>query len=388
LQGEEVGKAKNPFTYGGRVSGEAFCDRQKELEELLSDIKARQHLILFSQRRFGKTSLVWRLLADAKKNGIIPVYVDLYPVSSLAEFIELYAKAIAEALSGYEKVMKLLKGLFSRLYLSMGLDGTGNPQWSVGFDRSRETESLEEVLGALEAYLKTTKKAGVVVFDEFQQITETNGKKMEARLRTAIQTHEHVSYIFVGSRKHMMQDIFSNPNRPFYRSGKIFPLGKISSDDFYPFIRERFGSAKMAITDKALDAVLSVTETHPYYTQYLCHILYDIVEDNRVREDDVPKALDLLISREATAYMNTWDLLTLRQRQALVALAETTVGERPFRTEILQRFGMSQPAVMMRALNSLVEKDLVDKEDGRYEIIDVFFKRWIMTYISQTGTRP
>jgi AAA+ ATPase superfamily predicted ATPase len=383
-----MAKAKNPFTYGGRVTGDAFCDRQKELKELLSDIKARQHLILFSQRRFGKTSLVWKLLAEARKNGVIPVYVDLYPVSSLAEFIELYAKAIAKALSGYEKTTKLLKGLFSRLYLSMGLDRMGNPQWNVGFDRSRETESLDEVLLTFEAHLKKTKKAGVVVFDEFQQITETNGMKVEARLRSAIQTHEHVSYIFVGSRKHLMQDIFSSPNRPFYRIGKIFPLGKISPDDFSLFIRERFGSAKTAITDKALNAVLDVTETHPYYIQYLCHILYDIVEENRVREDDVPKALDLLISREATAYMNIWDLLTLRQRQALVSLAETTAGQSPFRPEILQRFGMSQPAVMMRALNSLVEKDLVDKGNGRYEIIDVFFKRWIGTYISQTWRQP
>jgi AAA+ ATPase superfamily predicted ATPase len=383
-----MAKAKNPFTYGGRVTGETFCNRQEEIKELLSDILARQHVILFSQRRFGKTSLVWRVLSEARKNGVIPVYVDLYPVSSLAEFIELYARAIAEALSGYEKAMKLLKGLFSRLYLSMGLDAMGNPQWNVGVDRNRESESLDEVLMTFEAYLKRTKKAGVVVFDEFQQISETNGNKMEARLRSTIQTHEHVSYIFVGSRKHLMQDIFSNPNRPFYRSGKIFPLGKIRPDDFASFLRERFGSARFAISNKAIHAILEATETHPYYTQYLCHILYDIAEENRVREEDIPRALDLLISREATAYMNTWDLLTLRQRQALVSLAESKSGESPSRHESLQRFGMSQPAVMMRALNSLLEKDLVDKERGTYQIIDVFFKRWIRNYISQTTPLP
>lgn len=148
-----MAKAKNPFTYGGRVAGETFCNRRKEIKELLSDILARQHVILFSQRRFGKTSLVWRVLSEARKNGVIPIYVDIYPVSSLAEFIELYAKAIAEGLSGYEKAMKLLKGLFSRLYLSMGLDAMGNPQWNVGFDRTRETESLDEVLMTFEAYL-------------------------------------------------------------------------------------------------------------------------------------------------------------------------------------------------------------------------------------------
>ncbi len=100
--------------------------------------------------------------------------------------------------------------------------------------------------------------------------------------------------------------------------------------------------------------------------------------------DDVPKAIDFLLYRESSAYMNTWDFLTNRQRQALVALSETVPGESPFRTEMLRRFNMSQPSVMIRALKSLVGKDLVDKEDGRYQIVDLFFKRWIRTFISQS----
>ncbi len=83
--------------------------------------------------------------------------------------------------------------------------------------------------------------------------------------------------------------------------------------------------------------------------------------------------------------MNTWDLLSHRQRQVLVALSETSPGESPFRTEMLRRFNISQPAVMIRALKSLVDKDLVDREGKRYEIIDLFFKRWIKTYISMNS---
>jgi DNA-binding MarR family transcriptional regulator len=95
-------------------------------------------------------------------------------------------------------------------------------------------------------------------------------------------------------------------------------------------------------------------------------------------------AVDFLLQREATAYMNTWDLLTQRQRQALTILSETAPGENPFRAEALKRFKMSQPAVMVRALKSLMDKELVDKEDGRYEIVDLFFKRWVRRYISQS----
>ena len=373
---------KNPFIYGGRVSGDAFCNRESEIRELLEDIRGRQHVIIYSQRRFGKTSLVWKILEEIQKEGIIPVYADLYPISTLGEFIEEYAKAIARTLSMYEKAKRLMRELFSRLHLSMGIDTAGNPQWSVGFDRSRESETFDEVVSSMENYLKRKGKYGVVVFDEFQQITETNGEKTERRLRSAIQTHEHVSYLFVGSKRHLLLDLFSNPNRPFYRSGKIFPLEKIDLDHLQGFIKKRYNGAGVDIDQKTLELIVETTECHPYYTQYLCHVLYDIMEKRRIRTDDVPKAIDLLLSRESTAYMNTWDLLTHRQKQTLVALSETGPGESPFRPEILRRFNISQPAVMIRALGSLVNKDLVDREGGRYDIIDLFFKRWIKTYIS------
>jgi len=376
---------KNPFVYGGRVSGHSFCNRESEIEELLEDIRGRQHVILSSQRRFGKTSLVWKVLKETQKEGIIPVYADLYPISTLGEFIEEYAKAIARALSMYEKAKSLMRELFSRLHLSMGIDPAGNPQWSVGFDRSRETETFDEVVSSLENYLKRKGTYGVVVFDEFQQITVTNGEKTERRLRSAIQTHEHVSYLFVGSKRHLLHDLFSNPNRPFYRSGKIFPLEKIAFGHLQRFVKKRFNGAGVDIDQETLGLIVETTECHPYYTQYLCHVLYDIMEKRRIRTDDVPKAIDLLLCRESTAYMNTWDLLTHRQRQALVALSETGPEESPFRPEMLRRFNISQPAVMIRALKSLMDKDLVDRENGQYGIIDLFFKRWIRTSISMSS---
>lgn len=377
-------KLSNPFVYGGRVSAGAFWDRETEVEELLRDIRARQHVIIFSQRRLGKTSLVWKVLEEVGKEDIIPVYVDLYPVSTLGEFIEEYAKAIARALSRYERAVKLMRELFSRIHLSMGVDAAGNPQWGVGFDRKMETETFDEVISSLEGYLKRKKKSGVVVFDEFQQIVETDGEKTERRLRSAIQTHQRTSYLFVGSRKHLMQDLFSNPNRPFYRSGKIFPLGKISFGTISGFMKKRFHEAGVEIGEEAVKAILETTECHPYYTQYLCHVLYDLKGGSALQKEDVPKALDLLLQRETPAYMNTWDLLTVRQKQTLIALSETAPGQMPYRHEMLGRFGMSQPAVMLRALNSLREKDLVDKEAGQYEIVDLFFKRWIRTYISKS----
>jgi uncharacterized protein len=372
---------RNPFLYGGKVSGDAFWDREKEIRELLEDVRSRQHVILFSQRRYGKTSLVSKLLEEIRKDGIIAIYVDLYPISSVADFIEEYARAIARGLSNYEKAIKLIRGLFTRLHLTMGVQPDGSPQWGIGFDRNRESESLDEVVSCLEAYLEKRGKYGVVVFDEFQQIAEIEGARLERRLRTAVQAQQRVSYLFVGSKKHLLYDMFTNPNRPFYRSGKVFPLGRIPGEDLRKAIEARCSQAKITVDDEALEKILETAECHPYYTQYLCHILYDIMDGRRIRGEKVREAVDLLLSRESAAYMNTWDLLTKRQKQALIGLSESHPGENPLRPDLLRKLNMSQPSVMLRALNSLVDKDLVDKEDGRYEIVDLFFKRWIREYI-------
>ncbi|MBN1102249.1 MAG: AAA family ATPase, partial [Deltaproteobacteria bacterium] len=358
-----MGSFRNPFLYGGRVSGDAFWDREKEIRELLEDVRSRQHVILFSQRRYGKTSLVSRLLEEIRKERIIPVYVDLYPISTVADFIEEYGRAIARGLSNYEKAVKLIRDVFTRLHLTMGVQPDGSPQWGIGFDRNRETESLDEVVSCLEAYLARKGRYGVVVFDEFQQIAEIEGDKLERRLRTAIQAQGRISYLFVGSKKHLLYDMFNNPNRPFYRSGKIFPLGRIPQEDLRRAIQERFTEIKVSVEDEAFEKILETAECHPYYTQYLCHILCDISEGRKIRAASVSEAVDLLLRRESAAYMNTWDLLTQRQKQALIALSETSPGENPLRTDLLRRFNMSQPSVMLRALRSLVDKDLVDRED-------------------------
>jgi AAA+ ATPase superfamily predicted ATPase len=152
--------ARNPFIYGGMVSGETFCDREAEIAELMEDIRSKQHVIVFSQRRMGKTSLVSKVLEEARSKGLIPVSLDLYPISTLAEFIDKYARAIAAALTRYEKTTKLMRDLFSRIHLSMGLDAGGSPQWSVGFDRTHEADSLDEVLESFENYLKKKGRKG------------------------------------------------------------------------------------------------------------------------------------------------------------------------------------------------------------------------------------
>jgi hypothetical protein len=182
----------------------------------------------------------------------------------------------------------------------------------------------------------------------------------------------------MGSKKHLIMDMFNNPNNPFYRSAKPFPLEKISEKELTGFIKEKFEITKKKISQKLTTQIVEICEAHPYYVQYLCHIMWEeTIERKIVNEDDLIKSLDLLLKREASTYEATMDLLTTRQKQALIALAKAAPDEKVFSSEFLKRFSIGAASSFQRTIRSLIEKDLIDKGNDKYCIIDVFFKKWL-----------
>ncbi|MCK4422665.1 MAG: ATP-binding protein, partial [Candidatus Omnitrophica bacterium] len=219
---------KNPFAYGKEVSGENFCNRKEEIKELSQDVNNSQNVIIFSQRRFGKTSLIKEVLRRCKAKGVIVVYVDLYSVLTEEDFVHLYARAVSETIFG--KVKKRLRDatmFFKRIRPSFSIDQTGQLSWSIDIKKEHILPSLEDVLESINRYIENKKKKGVVCFDEFQQIGQFKTDKLEKMMRSSFQKHKNISYIFMGSKRHLISEMFNSPHRPFYKSGKPFPLEKI-----------------------------------------------------------------------------------------------------------------------------------------------------------------
>jgi len=370
---------KNPFVYGKEVSGDSFCDREEEAKELCRDIFNSQNVIVFSQRRFGKTSLLKRVLDECQRGGILSIYVDLYPVLTEEDFVRLYGRVILETIYGkFTKKLKDIGKIFTRIRPTVSVDSLGNYSWSIDVKKSEILPSLEDVLESVERYSKSKKKKVVVCFDEFQQISLFNTDKVQKMMRSSFQKHKNISYIFMGSKKHLIFDIFNNPSKPFYKSGKSFPLCKIKDEELLKFAQHKFKQSGKVISRELLSAVIQECETHPYYFQYLCHIIWERTIDRKnIKSQDLVESRDLLLERASSTYEACWDSLTIRQRQALKALAKTLADEQIYSHEYLQKHNLGPASTLQRTLQSLRDKDLVDKEKGEYSIIDVFFKKWI-----------
>ena len=199
-------------------------------------------------------------------------------------------------------------------------------------------------------------------------------------MRSSIQRHENISYIFMGSKKHLISYMFNDPNKPFYKSAKSFPLGKIARRELLDFINSKFEKTGKELSEGLAEEIIETCECHPYYVQYLCHILWERTRDKIKPVDgkDFSGSLELLLERESPTYEATWDLLTVKQRQVLTALARAVQGEKLFSMIFLRKHGLGSASSVQRIIHSLTKKDLVDKEGDSYGIIDVFFKKWLL----------
>lgn len=370
---------RNPFVYGKEVSGNNFCNRKKEILELCRDIENSQNVIIFSQRRYGKTSLIKKVFEIIKRKGIITIYVDLYPVLIEEDFISIYAKAVTDSILGkIKKNMKSVTKFFKTIRPKFTVAQNGEVSYSIDIEKKDILPSLEDVLESINRYVISKRKRAVVCFDEFQQISLFKTDKLEKTMRSLFQKHKDISYIFMGSKKHLISDIFNNPHRPFYRSGKSFPLGKIDKTELSKFIQEKFEFSDKHISDSLTSEIVDVCESHPYYLQYLCHIAWEKAMDKKkITREDFLKSLDLLLERESSTYEATWNFLTLNQKQVLMALSKTLPNDKLFSQEFLKKHNLGAASSLQRTLLSLVEKNLIDKEHDSYAIMDVFFKKWL-----------
>lgn len=372
---------KNPFEYGGVVGRNAFCNRKKELADLKRIFENGSRLFLYSERRVGKTSLVMLALQDLSPVDYIVVYVDLWPTTSSNDFALRLAKAVADSHKvSAAKLLEFGKKFFSSFQPSVSLDQSGSPQILFGVTKDNLTiPALEEVLKLLPKIAQQSGKRLVVVLDEFQQIVEYGSDTVEKTLRSAIQHHSGIAYVFLGSRRHIIESMFLDKQRPLYRSASHYPLPMIDIHEWMSFILQKFQGTNKSIEEATIQQLCQFTQCHPFYTQHLCHALWELTEDGAiVHRDALVQALDLLLKREAFAYSAMWDSLTGNPKILITAIAAAPGDFKPFGADFVKNSGLRSPSNVQRAAQILLSRELIDKdENGVFYIPDKFFKLWI-----------
>ncbi len=368
----------NPFKYGTVVSGEDFADREVELQQLRSSLRETVRIFLVAPRRYGKTSLIRNVLKTLQRQKFLTAYVDLYWATSGSDFMALYATSVIRGSKSIaKKAAQFVREFLPRLRPSLSFDPAGNPELSVGVSGEGRAEAAGEVFDLPEQIAKSQGKRFVVVLDEFQEMMRIGGEDLERQLRAAIQHHSSVSYLFAGSKSHMLIDMVSEKTRPFYQMGTLMSLDKIPEDEFKPFVRSKFIKRGKKISPAAIDRIFKESQNVPHYVQLLCFHLWDHYQDVReIGEYHVAEALSLILLGQEPAYLTIWEGLSSHQRRTTKAAAALQ-GQLLTSKETIQRFSLESASNVAKSLSALRSKGILRKEHDRYVFEDVLFGRWV-----------
>ena len=371
----------NPFKYGVTVTGASFCNRTRETADLVNTINNSKRAFLYSERMMGKTSLLLRVLENLDREKYIGAYIDLWATDDEASFITATAKGISQAMgTTAADVISASKKFFSRMAPKVSLGDDGLPKISFEYNPTVEQakKSLEDVLAVPQHIASETGKKVVIVFDELQRILEYRDDHVERLLRSIIQRQNSVAYIFLGSQKHLISGMFLNRKRPLYSAADHFPIGPIELKHWRPFIRDKFEASDRTIGTPVIEQICELTQGHPFYTQHLCHAIWERCEPGRgVTEGDVGKGVQVVLAREASAYTALWESLTINQRRFLRGLAVEGRHVSPYSSDFLQKNGLGHPSSIQRLSGSLMKRDVIDRDARSFIISDRFLRIWI-----------
>lgn len=364
----------SPFKYGCTVSDEFFCPRPELEKRLFEHIRSGQHVAVVGPRRTGKSSLVLETVRRAK--GFALYHVDFLDVRSRAELCKRMVTALSRLESSDSWLSRMMRMLV-RLRPTLSIDPRdGSPTVSIDTKEAAALGSLDCILDALVA--QTARRKVCVVFDEFQDIMDTeDGENVLAILRSRIQLDSNTPYIFLGSVRHRMLDIFLDSHSPFYHGAALFEVGNIAADDFYSFLRRRFATGRRAFPREAFDAIAMSVHNTPGYIQEVCDALWQASNaGDAISAADIGKAIDVIFAREGEHFSFAIRQLTAIQVQVLTAIS-VRGGREIYSGDFLAAAGMRSTASVKRALSRLIEEGLVYFAGGEYRIDNPFFAEWV-----------
>lgn len=375
-------KQLNPFIIGHYVSDEYFCDREKETEMLLKQVKNGRNVTLISDRRIGKSGLISHLFAQTDmKQQYYTITVDLYATNSLAELVCLFGKEVYRSIQQQNNSWKdKFFQIISSFRVGFKLDPvSGSPTFDIGIgDIPTPTMTLEQVFD----FLEQADKPCVVAFDEFQQIAEYGEKNVEALLRTYIQRCKKTQFIFSGSRKHMMAQMFLSPSKPFYQSTINLGLEPIDREVYVAFAQRMFGKGNKSVEAEAVEQVYDLCRGITWYMQVLLNEMYELTsEGERCPSSYIEPAIQNVIRVQEPFYRELLATLPPKQKSVLFAVIREGEARNVMSKQFISKYKLELTSSVQTAMRALLEKDIVLKNDNAYSVYDVFFAQYILRYV-------
>lgn len=371
----------NPFKFGKAVSGDEFYDQKDSFRKLYTKLAGGScNVVMYAPRRYGKTSLVKKVLARLSDDGVPTLCINLNKIETIEKFCEQYTAAVCSLVGAGRETLNLLTTYLSHLHPTVSIGGEALVSVRFDFGERMSSASLSNVLDfANQIAAAKLKRRIIIAFDEFQEIERFSSElPLEGIFRSCIQEHDAVSYVFFGSKTHLLKRMFGDRSRPFYKSAAIMRLDRPPLDESRDFICRRFASRSIGIDDSIAERIVQEADNVPYYVQQLCSLTFDAVmarEGNWVEAADVDSAVSDLLDENGDYYGERLSYLSPLQRLLVTALAHEPKKE--FTADYRRKYSLGASSSVHATLKALVEGGLVESDESKYFLGDPFFARYV-----------
>jgi uncharacterized protein len=371
----------NPFCFGSLALDDSFADREGEITELADDVRNGQDVVVFAPRRYGKSSLIWAAARSLSADSVLVAQVDLMTTPTKERLAAALAASVYEQIASplervREKALAPFRGLTVRPTITVDPED-GSLSFSFGIaSRGPDIDATLERLLELPAELGGARgRRTALIIDEFQEIVDID-PALPKLLRAVFQRQPEVSHVYLGSKRHVMEQIFSDANEPFWRSAKSVELGPIDVTSFAAFIKDRFRESGREVEPEAVGRLLQLTGGHPYATQELCYFLWQQTPVDEVASvERFERALGAVLRSENAHFSLLWEDASSVQKLVLQALAREP--GRPFTVGYRERHDLPAATNVQKALRALEKREIVTGAHGEYRIAEPFLAEWL-----------
>lgn len=368
----------NPFVTKGYAGPEYFCDRVEETKRLVELTTNGNNIALISPRRVGKTDLIHHCFQQPElKEKYYTFHIDIYATASLRDFVNVFGQTILNELKPkgrvvWEGFLNILRSIRSEITY----DINNFPTWSIGLGNiENPMVTLDEIF----QYLGQADRPCIIAIDEFQQITRyAEAHNIEAMLRTYIQRCNHATFIFSGSKRHLMGEIFTSPSRPFYQSVLVMNLKPISVEKYTEFAKMQFDRYGKSIEDEAVVAVYERFDAVTSCLQRILNVLFlKTLPGGKCTCDMVDDAINYILDMFSETYQDLLERIPEKQREVFIAIAKEGKAKAITGKTFIKKHHLQTSSVINAAVRGLLEKDFITVDKGVYTIYDPFFALWL-----------
>ena len=367
----------NPFFIGRYVDKQYFCDREKDTETLVRHILNGRNVALISPRRLGKSGLIHHTFAqDVIKDRYTTIYVDIYATKDLCEMVKALSEAIVKAVGQkkiwHEKFFSFIKSLRVGFHIDAV---SGEPSFDIGIG---DIENPDKTIRELFDYMEASKKPCILAIDEFQQIREYPQTNTEAFIRSLVQQCSRTSFIFCGSKRHTMTDIFYSPAKPFFQSVISQSLKPIPMETYVEFAGRMFSQRGKILDRAAAEAIYRMFDGCTWYMQMMMNEMFALTKEGMTCTTEyIDFAWDNIIMAQEDRYQAILYGLAPKQKQLLQAIARDRIVEGITSSDFVKRHRLVSASSVQAALKPLLKNDIVTCEEGIYRIYDYFFANYL-----------